>query len=113
MPKMELEISKPNFLLEAERLAALEATGILDSEPEASYDAITRLAAEYFEADSAGIGFADESRVWIKSSYGRHIRELPRKNSIFDRMLAKDGPLVVSNLSKQSQIDERALLPRM
>jgi EAL domain-containing protein (putative c-di-GMP-specific phosphodiesterase class I) len=98
---------------EAARLAALAATGILDSEPEPSYDAITRLAAEYFQADSAGIGFADESRVWMKSSWGRHIRELPRQDSIFDRLLKQDGPVVVSNFSKQSQIDEKSLLPRL
>ena len=98
---------------ESARLAALTATGILDSEPEAAYDAITRLAADHFQADSASIGFADESRVWIKSSWGRHVRELPRKNSIFDRLLAQDGPVVVSNFSKQSQMEEKALLPRL
>jgi EAL domain-containing protein (putative c-di-GMP-specific phosphodiesterase class I) len=91
----------------------LVSTGILDTEPEPSYDAIVRLAAEYFQAGSAGIGFADESRVWIKSSYGPYVRELPRRNSIFERVLAADGPVFVSNLSTLTQINESVLLPRL
>jgi len=113
MANAVLETDKTKPQNEEARLAALAATGILDSEPEATYDAITRLAADHFQADSAGIGFADESRVWIKSSWGRHVRELPRKNSIFDRLLAQDGPVVVSNFSKQSQMEETALRPRL
>ena len=113
MPRVGSEIENVFLNAEAERLAALVATGILDTEPEASYDAITRLAAEYFEADSAGIGFADESRIWIKSSWGRHIREFPRKDSIFNRVLAANGPIFVSHLSKQSQLQEQALLPKL
>jgi hypothetical protein len=53
---------------EEARLAALVSSGILDSEPEPVYDAITRLAAEYFHADTVLLGFADASRIWIKSS---------------------------------------------
>jgi EAL domain-containing protein (putative c-di-GMP-specific phosphodiesterase class I) len=81
------------------RLAALISTGILDTPPEPAYDTIARLAAEYFQADSATIGFADESRVWMKSTWGQMVRELPRKNSIFELVLAEDGPVIVSDLS--------------
>lgn len=82
------------------RLAALRSVGILDTAPEACYDAITRLTAEYFHADSAGLGFGDESRVWIKSFWGQQPRELPRENSIFDMVLAADGPVVIADISK-------------
>jgi EAL domain-containing protein (putative c-di-GMP-specific phosphodiesterase class I) len=81
------------------RLAALAATGILDTTPEPSFDTITRLAAEYFKADTVLLGFADESRFWIKSYWGEPIRELPRTNSIFDRVLAKNGPVVISDIN--------------
>jgi EAL domain-containing protein (putative c-di-GMP-specific phosphodiesterase class I) len=92
------------------RQAALLATGILDSAPEPSYDTITRLAAEYFHADMAGLGFADESRVWMKSLYHQTVRELPRKSSIFDLVLAQDGPVIVPDIAHHPQSDE--LLPR-
>jgi EAL domain-containing protein (putative c-di-GMP-specific phosphodiesterase class I) len=83
---------------EKDRLAALISADILDTPPEAAFDAITRLAAEIFHADSVRLGFADESRVWIKSCWGPRVRELPRKNSIFDLVLALDGSLAVPHV---------------
>lgn len=90
---------------EAARLAALISTEILDTEPEPTYDAITRLAAEYFQADTALLGFADESRVWIKSHWGEAVRELPRNKSIFNMVLAEDGPVIVQDITKLPQIE--------
>ena len=95
---------------EAERLAALSATGILDTPPEPSYDTITRLAGEYFRAVSAGLIFGDAGRVWAKSYWGQPIRELPRKDSIFDMVLAADGPVVIPDISKLPQSQGPRLL---
>ena len=69
MPQVAIELEVADQQQESARLAALYATGILDTPPEPGYDAITRLAAEYFQADSAAIAFADESRVWMKSCW--------------------------------------------
>lgn len=99
MEKAESVERKVDMRQETARLAALNSTGIMDSGPEASYDNIVRLAAEYFHADSAGMGFADETRIWIKSHWGKHLRELPRENSIFDMVLAADGPVIVPDVS--------------
>ena len=74
MPLAVAEIREINREQEATRLAALISTGILDTPPEPTYDAITRLAAEYFQADSAAIGFVDESRVWMKSCWRQMVR---------------------------------------
>jgi EAL domain-containing protein (putative c-di-GMP-specific phosphodiesterase class I) len=94
---------------EDERLAALASTGVLDSEPEASFDAITRLCADYFKADCVLLGFADESRVWIKSYWGEPVRELPRSDSIFEMVLAGDGPVVVPDIGEDDRFRDRAL----
>jgi hypothetical protein len=83
---------------ETARLAALTSTGILDTPPEPSYDAITRLAAEYFQADAAGSALRREPHL-DQVELGHQVRELPRKNSIFDMVLAEDGPVVVSDIS--------------
>lgn len=98
MAQVQLATSDTEQQEEDARLEALHATGILDSAPEASFDAITSLAAEYFKADTVLLGFADESRVWTKSYWGEPVRELPRKNSIFERVLAEDGPVVVPDI---------------
>ena len=64
MPVTEIETAVQTEDQESARLAALESLAILDTPPEPGYDAITRLAADYFEANTAVISFADETRVW-------------------------------------------------
>jgi len=100
MPRAEFETGRIDSQEENARLSALASTGILDSEPEPSFDAITRLTAEYFKADTVLLGFADESRVWIKSYWGESVRELPRQRSVFEMVLAGDGPVVVPDVSR-------------
>jgi EAL domain-containing protein (putative c-di-GMP-specific phosphodiesterase class I) len=109
MAQVELVSSKLERQEEDARLEALVSSGILDTAPEASFDAITRLAAEYFKADTVLLGFADESRVWIKSYWGEPVQELPRKQSIFDRVLAEDGSVVVSNINDDPEFREQRL----
>ncbi|HTX77783.1 MAG TPA: EAL domain-containing protein [Terracidiphilus sp.] len=89
----ELQASEQAFGEETARLAALQETGILDTAPEPAYDAIARLAAEHFGADTAVICFADETRIWVKSHWGDSIRERPRQCSLFD-MVLKSGSVV-------------------
>jgi len=103
MPQADMEIFTFDPQQEVARLAALASTGILDTAPEPSYDAITRLAAEYFQADTVLLGFADESRVWIKSYWGEAVRELPRNKSIFDMVHAEDGPVIVPDITQHPQ----------
>jgi EAL domain-containing protein (putative c-di-GMP-specific phosphodiesterase class I) len=100
MPQAELQAGRIDCQEENARLSALASTGILDSAPESSFDTITRLTAEYFKADTVLLEFADESRVWIKSYWGEPVRELPRKRSVFEMVLAEDGPIVVPDVSK-------------
>jgi EAL domain-containing protein (putative c-di-GMP-specific phosphodiesterase class I) len=113
MQQAELETGRLDHEQEAARLTALIATGIMDTPPAPGYDAITRLAAEYFRADSAGIGFADEGRVWIKSHWGQHARELPRKDSLFELVLAEDGPVVVSGYYQSPQLEGHLLILKL
>ncbi len=100
MPQAVLQNGRIDWHEEDARLSALASTGILDSPPESSFDAITRLTAEYFKADTVLLEFADESRVWIKSYWGEPVRELPRNRSVFEMVLAEDGPVVVADVAK-------------
>jgi EAL domain-containing protein (putative c-di-GMP-specific phosphodiesterase class I) len=114
MAQLELVPKDAGWQQEEARLAALASTGILDSAPEPAFDAITRLAAEYFQADTVLLGFADESRVWIKSYWGEPVRELPRKESIFEMVLAEDAPVVVPDITKHPEfVDRRLTLRRL
>ena len=99
MQRLETGTRQADSRREAARLAALAAYDVLDTPPERHYDDLTRLAAEYFQADAACLGFADERRVWIKSCWGQHVRELPRANSVFDLVLEEGGLVVVSDVN--------------
>lgn len=112
MANVEEQIEQLGSQQELERLAALVSTGIMDTEPEPSYDTITRLCADYFHSESVLLDFADESRVWVKSFAGREVREFPRQNSVFERVLAEDGPVVISDLSKNPDIEGSLVLLR-
>lgn len=109
MPEALLDEGKALSDRESSRLATLHSIGILDTPAEPAYDAITRLAADYFEADSATIAFGDETRVWIKSHWGEAIRELPRSNSIFEMVLAVDEPLVVPDIREHPDFQGQKL----
>jgi EAL domain-containing protein (putative c-di-GMP-specific phosphodiesterase class I) len=93
------------------RLENLTCAEIFNTPRESGFDAITRLAAEYFHADTVLLGFVDEGRVWIKSHWGEPVGELPRPdlipasipNSIFDLLLAEDGPIIVPDMA----VDDR------
>ncbi len=112
MPAIEPKASAIDRQEEEARLAALAATEILDTPPEPSYDAITRLAAEYFRADTVLLGFADESRVWIKSYWGEAVRELPRSEPCFEMVLAGDGPAIIPDLGKHPRFAGARMMVR-
>jgi EAL domain-containing protein (putative c-di-GMP-specific phosphodiesterase class I) len=113
MSRLVLKTGGVDSQREAARIAALNSTGILDTPREPEFDAITRLVANYFRADSAAIVFADECRLWIKSFWGQELRELPRRNSIFDLVLAEDGPVVIPDLCKFAELDGLLLSPTL
>ena len=55
------------------RVAALKSLAILDTPPEAAYDAITRLAALVCGTPIALISLIDGDRLWFKSAYGLEV----------------------------------------
>ncbi len=67
---------------EAARVAALKATGVLDSPPEPDLDALTRLAAQICDVPIAVISLIDSERQWFKSKVGMADSETPRTNAI-------------------------------
>ncbi|HEX6037371.1 GAF domain-containing sensor histidine kinase [Longimicrobium sp.] len=68
----ETTTAAPPSLMEAlgnaERLAVLAATGLLDTPPEEAFDRLTRLAAEFLDAPLAQVNLLDDQRQFSKSS---------------------------------------------
>ena len=63
---------------EAGRLAALHRYDVLDSDPDQTYDTITRLATRLLDAPIALVTLVDSDRVWFKSKVGWDETEVPR-----------------------------------
>lgn len=60
------------------RLAALEATGLLDTPPEERFDRLTRLARFMFGVDIALVSLVASERQWFKSRQGLEAAGTPR-----------------------------------
>jgi signal transduction histidine kinase len=90
-------------LRDAARLEALTATGLLDSEPEAEFDRLTRLAARFLHAPVALISLVDDHRQFFKSQLGLREpwasrRETPLSHSFCQYTL--DGKALLVNDSR-------------
>ncbi len=55
---------------ETARLAALKATGLLNTQPEDKFDRLTRLARQMFGVKVALVSVVDDQRLWLKSRQG-------------------------------------------
>ena len=75
-------------MIETDRLAALNGYGVLDTLPEESFDRLTQLAAELFDAPIALVSLLDETRQWFKSHFGLAATETPRSWAFCEHAIA-------------------------
>ncbi|MEI9937577.1 MAG: ATP-binding protein [Pseudomonadota bacterium] len=80
---------------ELARQAALESYAILDSPADASFDAITALAAQVLDVPIVLVSLVDGTRQWFKSRCGLDATETPREISFCGHVVASGTPLVV------------------
>lgn len=80
-----------------ERIEELLLHGILDTDPEEEFDAITKLAASIFEMPVSFISIVDENRQWLKSRVGIDITETPRDISFCAHAINNPAEVLVVN----------------
>ena len=95
---------------EAARLAALHAYGILDTPPESSFDALTRIAAHLCQVPIAVINFIDHDRQWFKSEIGLGVRETPLDVSICAHAILQPGLFVVPDTTLDPRFADNPLV---
>ena len=88
---------------EEQRLRSLASHCILDTPPEAGFDALTRLAAKVFDMPIALVSITDAHRQWFKSSHGLGDTEGERETSFCGHVTTTGEPLVVNDAC----LDER------
>ena len=109
---------KPDFregrlLIDAEsRLDALARYDILDTDPEPSFDRITRIAATLLDVPIALINFLDERRQWSKScvGIGADTHEVDLERSFCLHTLASDDVLVIDDTTQDARVADNPLV---
>ncbi|MBA1157594.1 diguanylate cyclase [Microvirga sp. Marseille-Q2068] len=97
---------------EAERLDFLYSCGILDTSPDERFDRITRLAAQFYEADAAFIGFIDDRYQWMKSIQGEGLASwIERDRSVCQLVIASGKPLVIGDMKADSRLEGHPVVP--
>lgn len=91
-----------------ERLAALHATGMLGTPPEAAFDRITRLASTLLDAPLSAITLVDGESLFIKSHVGlseplASLRRKPVEQTFCKYIVDTVDPLVIND----TRLDER------
>ena len=81
--------------LEEERLRALRTLEVLDTAPEAEFDAIVEGARHLFGCSMAFVSLLDVNRQWFKARYGLDEAETPRDASICQHTVAANETLVI------------------
>ena len=82
---------------EAARLAALDATGLVDSAAEAVFDRLTWLATQVTDSPIAMLTLVDEHRQWFKSRVGVGFAETPRDMAFCSHTILRDEPMMVAD----------------
>lgn len=82
---------------ESARLEALYDLRILDTEQDAAFDALTRVAAQIFSTPMALVSLVDRDRQWFKSRIGIEDRQTDLARSFCVHALGKPAPLVVED----------------
>lgn len=95
---------------EAARLAALDATGLLDSAREAVFDRLTWLAAQVTGSPMALLTLVDERRQWFKSCLGLAFEETPRELAFCSHAIERDEPMLVFDARQDLRFRDNPLV---
>lgn len=82
-------------IVEEDRLNALREYRILDTEPDESFERITRIVSAALRVPMAAITLVDADRQWFKSRIGVNLNETPRSASFCAHTMIGDTAMVV------------------
>lgn len=95
---------------ETERQCALNKTGLLNSDHEARFDRITRIARHMFSVPIALVSLIDQNRQWFKSCQGLEAKETPRNISFCGHAILSDSTLIVENALDDARFADNPLV---
>jgi diguanylate cyclase (GGDEF)-like protein len=98
------------------RLAALRATGLMDSAPEQVFDDLTALVARLLRVPMALLSLVDDQRQFFKSARGlaspwAERRQTPLSHSFCQHAVTRGGQLVVTNAPLDPLVADNLAIP--
>jgi len=104
-------LERPRIPLdEAERLAALLATNLLDTPSEVRFDRLTRIARHHFKVSTALVSLIDSDRQWFKSRQGMEASETPRDVSFCGHAILQDDVFCIPDALKDHRFADNPLV---
>lgn len=86
------------------RLEVLSKYGVMDSAPEADFDDIVRIAAQFCGVPIALVSLLDAERQWFKAKVGVNVNQTPRAGSICNHAIREPELFVVPDVSRNDQL---------
>ena len=104
------------YLHDADRLAALDETGLMDSPPEPVFDRAVRLATRLLGTPVGLLSLVDGERQFFKAQLGlpeptASARETPLSHSFCQYVVENDSPLVVRDAREDEQLRDNLAIP--
>lgn len=95
---------------ESERLLALKASQLLDSEYEAIFDNLTALVSTVLNVPIVAISLVDSKRQWFKSIHGLDVCETSRDVSFCGHVVAENNALIIENAALDQRFSDNPLV---
>jgi diguanylate cyclase (GGDEF)-like protein/PAS domain S-box-containing protein len=95
---------------EPERVAALQALNLLDTQPEERFDRLTRLARRFFSVQTVLVTLVDDDRQWFKSRQGMDVCETGRDISFCGHAILEDGIFEITDASQDDRFFDNPLV---
>jgi PAS domain S-box-containing protein len=93
----------PAAWTEADRLAALRAYDILDTERDPAFDGIVNLIARVFDAPIGVVNLIDGDRQWFKAEVGLGVRETPLETSFCAHALLEQDRMIIPDATADAR----------
>ncbi|MFL1461996.1 sensor histidine kinase [Roseococcus sp. DSY-14] len=95
---------------QAERLAALRATGLLDAPREADFEEVAALAARLCGTPIAVVNLVEEHRQFFLAETGLGVRETPLDTSLCAHVILRPGLTVIEDLRQDPAMERNPLV---
>ena len=95
---------------DAERNAALEAYGIVDTPPEQAFDDLAAIAAHVCQAPIALVNFLLDGRQWFKAEVGLGRRETPIDVAFCTHVICQPHLFVVPDTTRDARFSGNPLV---